>query len=89
MSTAEATTTKTGASLNRGKSKQDYGTPMEFIRAVEDRFGALVAPLPGLLEELEQRARAPVVARHHRPREREQLPTVLVPLAHHAPPFVV
>ena len=45
MSTAEATTTKTGASLNRGKSKQDYGTPMEFIRAVEDRFGELVADL--------------------------------------------
>ena len=37
--------TKTGASLNRGRSKQDYGTPWEFIRAVEKRFGPLVADL--------------------------------------------
>jgi phage N-6-adenine-methyltransferase len=35
----------TGASLNRGRSKQDYGTPWEFIRAVERRFGPLVADL--------------------------------------------
>lgn len=31
--------TKTGASLNRGRSKQDYGTPIEFMRAVGLRFG--------------------------------------------------
>ena len=29
----------TGASLARGKSKQDYATPCEFIAAVEARFG--------------------------------------------------
>jgi phage N-6-adenine-methyltransferase len=34
-------TDKTGASLNRGRSRQDYGTPWEFIRAVVDRFGPL------------------------------------------------
>ncbi len=32
--------TRTGASLNRGKSKQDYGTPRRFLRAVAGRFGA-------------------------------------------------
>ncbi len=32
---------KSGAALNRGGSKQDYQTPVEFIRAVESRFGAL------------------------------------------------
>lgn len=37
--------TKTGASLNRGRSKQDYGTPPEFITAVERRFGAIVCDL--------------------------------------------
>ena len=29
----------------RGKSKQDYGTPWEFIHAVEDRFGPIVRDL--------------------------------------------
>ena len=32
---------KTGASLNRGGSKQNYGTPPEFIEAVVKRFGPL------------------------------------------------
>jgi phage N-6-adenine-methyltransferase len=32
---------KTGPSVNKGRSKQDYGTPPEFIRAVEERFGPL------------------------------------------------
>jgi phage N-6-adenine-methyltransferase len=32
---------RTGASLNRGRSKQDYGTPPEFIDAVRARFGRL------------------------------------------------
>lgn len=30
---------KTGASFSRGKSKQTYETPPEFMRAVEKRFG--------------------------------------------------
>ena len=32
---------KTGASLNRGRSKQDIGTPSEFIEAAEARFGKI------------------------------------------------
>jgi hypothetical protein len=32
---------KTGACLNRGRSKQDYGTPIEFIEAAEKRFGPI------------------------------------------------
>lgn len=36
---------KTGATLNRGKSKQDYATPDDFIQAVEDRFGAIMFDL--------------------------------------------
>lgn len=36
---------KTGASLNRGGSKQDYGTPWDFIRAVERRFGPITFDL--------------------------------------------
>lgn len=31
--------------MRRGKSKQDYGTPWEFIRAVERRFGPIVHDL--------------------------------------------
>jgi phage N-6-adenine-methyltransferase len=31
---------RTGPTVRRGKSKQDYGTPREFIDAVERRFGA-------------------------------------------------
>lgn len=41
---------RTGASLNRGRSKQDYGTPWEFIRAVEARFGPLVFDLAATAE---------------------------------------
>jgi hypothetical protein len=36
---------RTGPSINKGKSKQDYGTPIAFIQAVEKRFGPLVADL--------------------------------------------
>lgn len=36
---------KTGASLNRGRSKQDYGTPWPFIRAVEAKWGPIVHDL--------------------------------------------
>jgi len=36
---------RTGASLNRGKSRQDYGTPWEFIHAVEARFGPIIFDL--------------------------------------------
>lgn len=36
---------RTGPSVRRGRSKQDYGTPWEFIRACEKRFGPLVADL--------------------------------------------
>lgn len=34
-------TPKTGASFARGKSKQDWGTPPEFVKAVEARFGRI------------------------------------------------
>lgn len=33
---------RTGPSVRKGKSKQDYGTPWEFIHAVEGRFGPIV-----------------------------------------------
>jgi hypothetical protein len=36
---------RTGPSVNKGRSKQDYGTPWEFIRAVENKWGPLVADL--------------------------------------------
>lgn len=32
---------KTGASLNRGGSRQDYATPHDFVAAVEKRFGII------------------------------------------------
>lgn len=32
---------KTGATMARGKSKQDYGTPREFLAAAEKRFGRI------------------------------------------------
>lgn len=35
----------TGATLNRGGSRQDYETPPEFIQAVERRFGRLACDL--------------------------------------------
>lgn len=41
LPTGEAQTERTGPSLNRGKSKQDYGTPWAFIRACVHRFGVL------------------------------------------------
>jgi phage N-6-adenine-methyltransferase len=34
-----------GASVGGGRTKQDYGTPWEFIRAVEARFGPMVFDL--------------------------------------------
>jgi DNA (cytosine-5)-methyltransferase 1 len=34
-----------GAALNRHRSKQDYATPWELIRAVEDRFGPISVDL--------------------------------------------
>ncbi len=37
----EALTTRTGPSMNKGKSKQDYGTPRDFLDAVEKRFGSI------------------------------------------------
>lgn len=41
---------RTGATLNRGKSKQDYPTPPEFVRAVEARFGKLYWDLAATAE---------------------------------------
>lgn len=38
-------TTRTGPSINRGKSRQDYETPWEFIHAVELRLGKITADL--------------------------------------------
>lgn len=32
---------RTGPTIQRGRSKQDYGTPVEFIEAVEKRFGPI------------------------------------------------
>lgn len=40
----------TGASLNRGRSKQDYGTPWDFIRAVEAKWGPMVHDLASTRE---------------------------------------
>ena len=34
-------TTRTGPSVNKGHSKQDYATPREFLAAVEKRWGAM------------------------------------------------
>ncbi len=36
---------RTGASMNRGNSKQDYETPDDFIAAVVKRFGRLSVDL--------------------------------------------
>lgn len=46
---------KTGASLARGKSKQNYGTPRAFIATVEKRFG----PLAWDLAATPENAKAP------------------------------
>ena len=35
----------TGASMNRGASRQDYETPADFMRAVEKRFGVMSVDL--------------------------------------------
>lgn len=40
----------TGASFNRGGSKQDYPTPWEFIHACEKRFGKIVIDLAASAE---------------------------------------
>lgn len=45
MTTPDVPELRTGPSLRRGKSRQDYGTPWEFIRAVEARFGPIVHDL--------------------------------------------
>ena len=37
--------TKTGAALNRGRSRQDYGTPRELLDAVRTLFGPLAFDL--------------------------------------------
>lgn len=33
---------RTGPTVNKGKSKQDYGTPWAFIRAVEAKWGPII-----------------------------------------------
>ncbi len=38
-------TPKTGPSIKKGKSKQDHGTPWAFVRAVEAKWGPMVADL--------------------------------------------
>jgi phage N-6-adenine-methyltransferase len=38
---SDAPLTRSGPTVRRGKSKQDYGTPWEFIDAVVKRFGPL------------------------------------------------
>lgn len=43
-------TERTGPSVNKGRSKQDYGTPWEFIRAVEARFGRICFDLAATAE---------------------------------------
>jgi hypothetical protein len=42
---SDATMTRSGPTVRRGKSKQDYGTPRDFIRAVERRFGRITFDL--------------------------------------------
>ena len=36
---------RTGPSINKGKSRQDYATPIEFIYAVTNRFGPITFDL--------------------------------------------
>jgi phage N-6-adenine-methyltransferase len=48
--------TRTGPTISRGRSKQDYGTPRDFIAAVEARFGPLAVDLACT----EANAKAPV-----------------------------
>ncbi len=42
---SEAIQRVTGPSINKGRSKQDYGTPWDFVRAVEAKWGPFVADL--------------------------------------------
>lgn len=42
--------TRTGPSMNKGKSKQDYGTPWDLIVAAENRFGPIRADLAASAE---------------------------------------
>ena len=46
----------TGASMNRGGSRQDYETPVDFMRAVEKRFGVMNVDLAARSDN----AKAPV-----------------------------
>lgn len=41
---------RTGPSINRGRSKQDVGTPADFIEAVERRFGRITFDLAASAE---------------------------------------
>jgi phage N-6-adenine-methyltransferase len=41
---------RTGPSMNRGRSKQDYGTPRVLLDAVEARFGPIVCDLAATAE---------------------------------------
>jgi len=45
MKVIQDTPSRTGASFARGKSVQTFGTPPEFIKAVENRFGPLAYDL--------------------------------------------
>jgi hypothetical protein len=42
--------TLTGPSINRHRSKQDYGTPWPLIRAIEQRWGNLTIDLAATRE---------------------------------------
>jgi phage N-6-adenine-methyltransferase len=41
MEQVQATNGRTGPSMNKGRSKQDYGTERPFLDAVEKRFGMI------------------------------------------------
>jgi len=56
MSTAVEQLRLTGPSINRHRSKQDYGTPWSLIRAIEKRWGKLTIDLAATAEN----AKAPV-----------------------------
>ena len=45
MSAAVDTSAVTGAGMRRHRSKQDYATPWEFVRSVEERFGTIAVDL--------------------------------------------
>jgi phage N-6-adenine-methyltransferase len=46
---------RTGPTMKRGRSKQDYGTPWDFINAVQARFGALDVDLAASEENAKAR----------------------------------